>query len=670
MTRQALHVVCCAVVLTLVGAIAASAALSVVASFYRPDRIFHEYDVFWTHTEYKPGDTITAIREGGALCIYVRNSGAENVTISDVTINGASVSTGIQGDGSSPRCGCNVRSVYYTSSQTLIDAGVPVWWRALPQTISPGQISQVFVYMRYRVATTLSIVVVPAAGGSASCNVTVSSNPVPRIATAALSPDCNKLYLYLRHPQKGKLPTQILVDNVDVTSSCTIGADTSIDLVPVKVNLSSPWTRGSFHCFQAIYDDGTTAMDGMRMFSDDFMHAVWGEPSSPDAAYVQDLARHSINRLEYGTGGTTGYLDLHVDEMTNWGMYQDTDQLAFWPRTYSLFLCDEPDAGDINASSTIAPTEADRPGTMAQSLMEKSQSWNNSYPAYPTYLNVDENFKPYTWYVYGHVPDQFCVDPYYHNAIADVYYSRPWKLPIYTKTTYQRAVVDTANAACEPRTLQVLIATGRFQESNSVFRWLTAEEERMCAYYSIAGGAKQLGYWWMTSTSRTGWGYNGIGVPDSPGTAALWREMGLIGAEFGTVGQLIPRACPADMPITTTTGRLWTRALLHGLDTIILLCINDDHANDRSGSIVRSIDDADASFALPSWLPAPSNVFEVDYSGLHDVSYSIESGRITLDMGRTDLTRMIIITSDTNLRSQIQSRYTNIYGPRVDGLVP
>lgn len=669
MTRQGVCILCLAVVLTLVSALTASAALSVVASFYRPDRIFHEYDVFWTYTAYNPGDPITAIREGGALCIYVRNSGAADVTISDVTINGAGITAAMGGSGGG-RCGANTKSVYYTNNTTLISAGVPVWWRAMPQTISPGQISQVYVYMRYRVTGTLSVVVVPTAGGSASTNITVSSNPVPRVAGVGLSPDSSKLYLYLRHPQRGKLPTQILVDNVDVTSSCTIGADTDIDLVPVTVNLSSVWVRGSFHCFQAIYDDGTTAMDGMRMFYDDFMHAVWGEPSSVDANYVADMARHSINRFEYGTGGTTGYLDNHVDLMTQWGMYQDTDQLSIWPRTYSLFLCDEPDAGDINAPTSVAPTEADRPGCMAQDLMVKSQTWNASYPAYPTYLNVDENFKPYAWYAYAHVPDQFCCDPYYHNALADVYYSRPWKLPIYTKTTYQRAVVDTANAACEPRTLQILIATGRFQDESSVFRWLTPEEERMCAYYSVACGAKQLGYWWMTSTNRTQWGYNGIGVPDQPGTAALWREIGLIGAEFGTVGPLIQRACPASMPISATTGRLWTRALLCGTDTMILFCINDDHSNDRNGSVVRSIDDADVSFDLPAWLATPASVFEVDYGGLRDVTYSVASGRITLNLGRTDLTRMIILTSDSALRSQVQSRYDTKYSSRVNELVP
>lgn len=647
-----------------------SAAMEVLQAFYRPDRVFPEYGVFWTYTAYRPGSTFTPIREGGAICVYIRNSGASSITISDVLINGESLEGALQGNGATARCRCGTVSVYYNRNQTLIDAGVPVWWHALPKTIAPGEVSQVYVYLRYRRSSPLSIQVV-AAGGNATASVAISGTQVPRIAGANLSPDSNRLYLYLRHPQKGKLPTTIKIDNVDVTSNCIIGADPDIDLVTVKVNLSATWARGSFHSFQAIYDDGTSAMDGMRMFADDFMYGVWGEPKSGlNAAYCADVARHSINRLEEGAGETAGYFSNHVDLMTQWGIWQDNSQTTFWPRTYSLFLCDEPDAGDCTANTQTAPTEADRPGTMAQDLSKLSQSWNASYPAYPTYLNVDENFKPYTWYVYSRVADQFSVDPYYHNALSDVYYSRPWKLPIYTKATYQLAVSDTAVAASEPVPLQVIIATGRFQEETSAFRWLTPEEDRICAYYSIAAGAKHLCYWWMTGTNRTLWGYNGIGIPDQPGSAALWREMGLVGAELGTLSPLIQSGCAARMPITASTGRLWTRALLCGVDTMLLICINDDHANDRSGSIVRSIDDCNVSFDLPAWLLSPANVFEVDYKGIHDVSYSVAGGHITLDLGRTDVTRAIVITSDNRLKGQLQSRYTSIYGPRVSELIP
>jgi hypothetical protein len=86
---------------------------------------------------------------------------------------------------------------------------------------------------------------------------------------------------------------------------------------------------------------------------------------------------------------------------------------------------------------------------------------------------------------------------------------------------------------------------------------------------------------------------------------------------------------------------------------MILMCINDDHANDRSGTIVRSIDDADVSFDLPPWVAAPSGVFEVDYKGIYDVTYSINSDKITLDLGRTDLTRTIIVTGDSSTREPI-----------------
>lgn len=676
MTRKRIGILCLAMMLTLLSAITAMAALQVIDSFYRPDRMLPEWNVFWTATEYKPGDALPTINGGGALCIYVRNSGAADVTISDVTINGQSLESAFGCSGTS-RCNASTCSVYYTSNQTLIDAGVPVWWRVDPGTISPGQVAQVYIYMRKRVSTTLSVVVVPTAGGSASTSITVSSNDVPRIAGYAVSPDYNQLYLYLRHPQRGKFPTQILVDNQDVTSYSTIGADTDIDLVPVKVNLSSNFVRGSFHSFQAVYDDGSKATDGLRVFYDDFMYGLWGEPNNLSTTqeqhdYLVDMGRHSITRCEYGCGTVMGYGNSAEGQqlMAEMGIWQDTDQLAFWGRTYSLMLCDEPDAGDINAPPSVAPTDADKPGTMALSLSRKAQSWKATYPTYPIWVNIDENYKPYAWYIYGQLTDIFSVDPYYHNALSDVYYSRYWKFPIYRKTIYQYATCSTANAGCEPRPLKVIIATGRYQQGSSIFRWLTSEEDRLCAYYSIAAGAKQLGYWWMSPIGPSAEGYNGIGSANQPRSAALWREIGLVGAELGTVSPVLEKSCPVDMPITTSTGRLWTKALLSGLDTMMLVCINDDHANDRAGTVVRSIDDVDVSFDLPVWLTTPANVFEVDYNGIHDVSFNLTSGRITLDLGRTDLTRMIIITSDSKLKSAIQSRYNSTYGPRVDELIP
>ena len=131
-----------------------------------------------------------------------------------------------------------------------------------------------------------------------------------------------------------------------------------------------------------------------------------------------------------------------------------------------------------------------------------------------------------------------------------------------------------------------------------------------------------------------------------------------------------PLSTPASMPITPASGRLWTRALLCGVDTMMLMCINDDHANDRSGTTLRSIDNCDVSFDLPTWLASPANVFEVDYKGLHDVSYSVTNGRITLGLGRTDVTRVIVLTNDSGVKSQLQSRYDNVYGPRVNQLIP
>ena len=187
------------------------------------------------------------------------------------------------------------------------------------------------------------------------------------------------------------------------------------------------------------------------------------------------------------------------------------------------------------------------------------------------------------------------------------------------------------------------------------------------AYYTIAAGAKEIGYWWLVELGNVGDGSNGLA--DQPGSIAMWREMGLVGAELGTVGQLIVNSTPAVFPVTAP-GKLWVRALLSGVDTIVLICVNDDYTNDQSGTILRSIQGVQVGFDLPSWLSSPTDVFEVDYKGVRDVSKTITSGKLTMDLGRVDVTRMLIITKDSTLKGTLQSLYTSTYGPRVAELIP
>jgi hypothetical protein len=207
----------------------------------------------------------------------------------------------------------------------------------------------------------------------------------------------------------------------------------------------------------------------------------------------------------------------------------------------------------------------------------------------------------------------------------------------------------------------------RSQKDGVVFRWPTPIEHHVKAYYSIAAGAKELGYWWLVQLGDIADGSNGL--TDQPGSVAMWREIGLIGAELGTVGQLIVHSTPAVIPVTAP-GKLWVRSLLSGVDTIVLICVNDDYTCDDAGTVIQPINNVDVSLNLPAWLSSPTDVFEVDYKGVRDVSKTISGGKLDMSLGRVDVTRLLIVTKDGSLKGTLQSLYTSTYAPRVAQLIP
>jgi hypothetical protein len=647
-------------------------ALDVLDAFYRPDRMLPEWNYFYSGS-FKPGDTPPTIPASGALCIYVKNTGTGSVNIDDVTINGQGLANGIRCDTEKLyRCDVNACSVYYPSvRQTLVDAGVPIWWRVDQNPIPVGGTAEVYVRMRTRVLTTLSVAVLSGSSTVATASIAVTNNDIPKIAGYAMSSDMTQVYLYLRHPVKGTLPAQIYIDGVNKTSSCTMCADSDLDIAAVRCSLGSAYSRGSFHTFQAVYADGSKATAGFRVFYDNFKCATWGCPTlsstAEQRAELIDRGNHSINLFTVGVGDLSDFLKTSEGKsiMDQYGIryasyFPDSD------RVYAYFLCDEPDVGDYSVKTNVAPTVYDRVGTLAQSLWSLAQQKKANYSYIPSMLNVDETFKPANYYIYGQLPDVLSADPYYTQALCDVFWKRPWQIPIFNKAIFVYAHASTANAGCEPRPLHVIMNACRFGDGTKVFRYGTPEEKRIEAYYCLAAGAKQFGYWWLSSDPNS---YDGLGRRSDPQAAALWREIGLVNAEACLASPVLVNSCPAQMPISAS-GRLWVRALVSGTDTLVLICVNDGHVNDQTGTFVRPIADATISVRLPGWLASPTDVFEIDYRGIRDVANTISSGRATLNLGRFDLTRMIIITKDSTLKSALQSSYTSTFAPRVQAIVP
>jgi len=338
-----------------------------------------------------------------------------------------------------------------------------------------------------------------------------------------------------------------------------MAGDADYDLVPVVCNLGSALGRGTFHCFEAVYDDGTKASEGLRVFYDDFKYGRWRGPPADTTeqkrAALIDMGVHSMNLRTMGFGDISDITKTAEGHaiMDQYGIKKCHDDVTS-DRLHSIFLCDEPDAGEHNVHISLGPYQV---ATLAQSLANLSQGYKTNYSTYPTNLDLDGSFKPYNYFNYGHVADILSVDPYYQTRIIDAYWnsSLAHTMPVYRKATYIYAVGATCQSACEPRPLHMILNSCRKHDGTRVFRWGTAEEKRIEVYYALAAGAKQIAYWWFTEIGVNNSGFCGVGDADEPGSAGLRREIGLLGAEAGIVSQIIVNSCPVQVAITKP-GRL------------------------------------------------------------------------------------------------------------------
>ena len=149
---------------------------------------------------------------------------------------------------------------------------------------------------------------------------------------------------------------------------------------------------------------------------------------------------------------------------------------------------------------------------------------------------------------------------------------------------------------------------------------------------------------------------------------ALWKEIGLLGAEIKTAEPLLVTSHPVDLPMTLSTN-VWARALGVGTNSMILLAVNDTATNDVAGCHYTPVTNATVTVTLPSWMQYPT-AFEISASGLNAVTLQTNGNQLVVSLGTLDVTRMIVLTRDAQLQAAIQQRYTQLVQPGVCSFAP
>ena len=241
--------------------------------------------------------------------------------------------------------------------------------------------------------------------------------------------------------------------------------------------------------------------------------------------------------------------------------------------------------------------------------------------------------------MYAQLADVCCADPYYQEQQRIVWNERPAWASSFIKPLYVLGAATICNSACAPKPLHIILNSVRHDLTSGPFRFATPPEKTVELFYALGAGAKSFSYWWYTPYGE----FYGCGATDEE-AVALWRQIGLLGAQVRTAGPVLTRSCPALVPLKAP-AKLWTRTLLAGTDTLVLLAVNENIANDRLGTVVVPLPKTSVTITPPAWLKAADG-FEITPQGLRDADWKSDAGQLVLDLGQTEVARMVLLTAD------------------------
>ncbi|UCD30001.1 MAG: hypothetical protein JSV03_05870, partial [Planctomycetota bacterium] len=258
--------------------------------------------------------------------------------------------------------------------------------------------------------------------------------------------------------------------------------------------------------------------------------------------------------------------------------------------------------------------------------------------------------------------------------LRQAYRKYPERLPNYVKATYIYGVSRVCQSACEPNPLHIILYSVSHidHDNKKQFRFPTPQEKRIELYYALAAGAKGISYWWYTPAKKgkgsSAYGVGAASVYSDPDAQLLFREIGLLGAEARTAGPLILRGCPVEIPIQAKE-MIWVRALLSGLDTMVFIVVNEQYTNNRDGTVYRPIKKGAAiSVDLPGWLK-PKDVFEINSRGVRKIDWKCRRTKLQIDLDGIDLTRLVVASTNPDLRERIGKFYKKQFSTKVTKLL-
>jgi len=658
--------------------------LVTVSSGFLPDREFSRllpyildgWDLKHGMGEEKPYESIVPI--GAYALLTIRNTTEEPATVDSLHLNGIDLTRQIAPVGRESQ-GILAANYLLNDAETTppdlrqrLDAlGQPIWYQVRPNPIPPNGFAEVMIRFR-RIPSPRELDVVVRAGDEREAATGRLSTARPArlaIASVDFTDSIDRAFIYLRSRTGDDFEVHALeLDGHPIPLGTAAPRNSDHGFLPIEVPLDPSWDCGSFHHIAVSTVAGESVASVVRARDAFFALGMWGyrNNGNSDMERARDtlitLHDHLFN-THMGMGhagefnseqGHAMFESMGMRLMTRDPSRKDTR----WPGLYARFLMDEPDAHE-DAVRDLPPDR--RLGAYAQGLVERQRRWTENDTRTLCLLNVDLTYKPQNWITYGRLPDILACDPYYQMRLKDTYWRHPGWLARNCTPYYVFAIGEVARWASEPRPLHLILNSVSVHDEDRVFRYGTPEEKRVEFYYALAAGAKGISYWWFTPYGT----YRGCGA-DEPGAIAMMDEMKRLNAEARSLEPLLARAHPAaeagtaiDPFVSARPPWLMTRTLVAGTQTLLIVCVNRDHASDRVGTLFEPIPKAPMNITPPAWMRVADS-FILTRDGVAPISFTSTDGKLSADLKDIQLTAVVVLTSDPDLQQSVTRKWTEL----------
>ena len=587
---------------------------------------------------------------GGHYLIAIRNSGKTPMEVTDIRFDEVSVVDGLKAQGD-----LKSTSIWYgeditnpsAQTQTLRDAGEPIWYKIRPASIDPGALGFVLIRTRLVPGHPVEVRVIDDKD-TAYTAVVAPEEPRARIAHVGFGANCEQMTVFVRKLTPEDLTLDgVYLDEVDITAQCKFASqDFWNDLGILTVALDTPLKEGSHHLLRLTTKQGVEISDMVRARKDFFPVGVYGWSSKGETAvermydFYRSLKAHHFNTDLVFVWPKDSAMRNSVEgrelAKRNDIMLLDADDKHWYVR-------DEIDIWEGVHLDNFP--ESYRLGCMAQTdVIEFMEEKLSEDAASLGWLQLDG---------WGHPANYFI-----HARGADIpssgdYAGQGAKQPI--------EVYNAVNAlrwAAMPGGFNTLIYAA-WEKSIGVPRFPTPQEEKMMAYYCLASGGKGLCYYTYDDSKPGGSGDHGVEA-----NPTLLSAIGQINLTVQTLTPLLLSAYPCDGIVSrhsveseANSDALWHRALLCADGTVILILVNHDFISEKEEFSNTPIKDVRLELQLPPWGHHEA-ALTVDGDEIRELEFSTDGGDHSMNLYLPELkTAELIVIGTLKVGAELGRRF-------------